>query len=175
MVFEDEELSYCALDARANQLAHHLRALGVGPETVVGLCVARSPQLIVALLGILKAGGAYLPLDPDYPTGRLAFMLADAGARVLISESAQSRIGWAPTMACWCGSMRTREKLRGSPRTCLPCGSTRIIQRMSSTPQARRESRRAWWCRTRAFLIWRQPRSSTFVLLRSHACCRSPL
>ena len=66
----------------------------MGPETVVGLCVARSPQLIVALLGILKAGGAYLPLDPDYPTGRLAFMLADAGARVLISESAVAdRVG----------------------------------------------------------------------------------
>ena len=56
------------LDARANQLAHHLQARGVGPEVVVGLCIERSPEMIVGLLGILKAGGAYLPLDPAYPT-----------------------------------------------------------------------------------------------------------
>ena len=71
VVHGDESLSYGALDRRANQLAHHLRALGVGPETVVGLCVERSPELIVGVLGILKAGGAYLPLDPSYPDERL--------------------------------------------------------------------------------------------------------
>ena len=81
-------LSYRELDARANQLAHHLRALGVGPEVVVGLCVERSLEMLVGLLGILKAGGAYLPLDPDYPRERLAFMLADAGAPVLVTQSA---------------------------------------------------------------------------------------
>ena len=88
VVFEDESLSYGALDRRANRLAHHLRALGVGPETVVGLCLARSLDMIVGLIGILKAGGAYLPLDPHYPQERLAFMLADAGARVLVTHSA---------------------------------------------------------------------------------------
>ena len=88
VVFEDDSLSYGQLDARANQLAHHLRALGVGPEVVVGLCLARSLDMIVGLLGILKAGGAYLPLDPDYPRERLAFMLADAGARVLVTQAA---------------------------------------------------------------------------------------
>src|SRR5262249_22818181 len=71
-----------------NQLAQHLRALGVGAETVVGLCLERSLEMVVGLLGILKAGGAYLPLDPSYPAQRLTFMLADAGARVLITHSA---------------------------------------------------------------------------------------
>ncbi len=88
VVHEDESLSYGELDRRANQLAHHLRALGVGPEVVVGLCVERSPAMLVGLLGILKAGGAYLPLDPGYPAERLAFMLADAGAPVLVTQSA---------------------------------------------------------------------------------------
>ncbi len=72
-------LSYAELDAHANRLAHHLQSLGVGPETIVGLLVERSPEMVVGLMGILKAGGAYLPLDPDYPRERLAFMLADAG------------------------------------------------------------------------------------------------
>ena len=83
-----EQLSYGELDARSSQLAHHLRGLGVGPEVVVGLCVERSLAMLVGLLGILKAGGAYLPLDPDYPPERLAFMLADAGAPVLLTQSA---------------------------------------------------------------------------------------
>jgi amino acid adenylation domain-containing protein len=88
VVFEDERLSYGELDARANQLAHHLRELGVGAEIVVGLCVERSLEMLIGLLGILKAGGAYLPLDPTYPQERLAFMLADAGAPVLVTQSA---------------------------------------------------------------------------------------
>ena len=88
MVFGDERLSYGALEARANRLAHHLRGLGVGPEVVVGLCVERSPEMVVGLIGILKAGGAYLPLDPAYPADRLAFMLADAGAPVLVTQAA---------------------------------------------------------------------------------------
>ena len=67
MVYEDARLTYAELDARSSQLAHHLRGLGVGPEVVVGLCVERSLEMVVGLLGILKAGGAYLPLDPAYP------------------------------------------------------------------------------------------------------------
>ena len=88
VLFEDRVLSYAALDAHANRLAHHLQGLGVGPETMVGLLVERSPEMVVGLLGILKAGGAYLPLDPNYPPERLAFMLADAGAPVLVTQQA---------------------------------------------------------------------------------------
>jgi amino acid adenylation domain-containing protein/thioester reductase-like protein len=84
---EDEDLSYETLDGRANHLAHRLRALGVGPETVVAVACERSAAMVVALLAVLKAGGAYLPLDPGYPAARLAFMRQDAGARVLLGES----------------------------------------------------------------------------------------
>jgi amino acid adenylation domain-containing protein len=77
-------LTYAELDRRANQLAWHLRGLGIGPDIPVGICVARSPALLIGLLGILKAGGAYLPLDPHYPAERLAAMLADARAPVLV-------------------------------------------------------------------------------------------
>src|SRR5438876_8757260 len=87
VVFEQEALSYAQLEARANQLAQHLRRLGVGAETVVGLCLERSLEMVVGLIGILKAGGAYLPLDPSYPAERLHYMLADAGAAVLISAT----------------------------------------------------------------------------------------
>src|SRR5256712_7345160 len=87
VVFAGEQLSYGELELRANQLAHHLRALGVGAESVVGVCLERSPALVVALIGILKAGGAYLPLDPEYPAERLHYMLADAGAALLLTQS----------------------------------------------------------------------------------------
>jgi natural product biosynthesis luciferase-like monooxygenase protein len=84
--FEDKQLTYRELDQRSNQLAHHLQELGVGPETLVGLCMDRALEMVVGLLGILKAGGAYLPLDPSYPRERLIFMLEDSGAAVLLTQ-----------------------------------------------------------------------------------------
>ncbi|MBV9655042.1 MAG: AMP-binding protein, partial [Acetobacteraceae bacterium] len=81
-------LSYRALDERANQFAHRFLAADVGPGVIVGVCLERSPDLIAAILGILKAGGAYLPLDPGYPAQRLAFMLEDSAAPVLVTRSA---------------------------------------------------------------------------------------
>ena len=88
VVYEGQEIRYGELDRRANQLAHYLRALGVGPDVIVGVCLERSVELVIGLLGILKAGGAYLPLDPDYPPERLAFMLQDAGAAVVLTQGA---------------------------------------------------------------------------------------
>ena len=88
LVFGNERMSYRELNARANQLAHYLRSLGVGPEVLVGVRLERSARLIVALLGILKAGGAYLPLDLSYPPERVAFMLTDANVPVLLTEKA---------------------------------------------------------------------------------------
>ena len=88
--FEDQRLSYAALDARANQLARHLQTLGVGPNVLVAICVSRSLEMVVGILGILKAGGVYVPLDPTYPRERLNFILEDTGAQVLLT---QQRIG----------------------------------------------------------------------------------
>ncbi len=81
-------LTYAELDRRANQLAHRLQRSGVGPETAVGLCIERSSDAVVGLLGILKAGGAYVPLEPDYPAARLAHQLAVSGAHVVVTQEA---------------------------------------------------------------------------------------
>jgi amino acid adenylation domain-containing protein len=86
VVFEGRRLTYRELDAAANRLAHRLRALGVGPESLVGVAMERSAELVVALLGVLKAGGAYVPLDVTYPRDRLAHMLADSGVQVLLGQ-----------------------------------------------------------------------------------------
>jgi amino acid adenylation domain-containing protein len=86
LVFEDQQLTYRELNRQANRLAHHLRSLGVGPEVLVGICVERSVEMVVGLLGILKAGGAYVPLDPAYPRERLAFMIEDAGVPVVLTQ-----------------------------------------------------------------------------------------
>ncbi|MFO0958315.1 MAG: amino acid adenylation domain-containing protein [Isosphaeraceae bacterium] len=83
----DGSLTYRELDERSNRLARHLRDLGVGPDVLVGLCAERTTRMLVGLLGILKAGGAYVPLDPGFPAARLAYMLGDAQAPVLVTES----------------------------------------------------------------------------------------
>jgi natural product biosynthesis luciferase-like monooxygenase protein len=88
VVFEDERVTYRELDVRSNRLARRLRALGVGPDVLVGLCVERSVEMMVALLAIHKAGGAYLPLAPEYPADRIAYMLRDAAAPLVLTEDA---------------------------------------------------------------------------------------
>jgi len=86
VICEDQQLTYRQLNARANQLAHYLRKQGVGPEVLVGICVERSLEMVIGLLGILKAGGAYMPLDPSCPEKRLAFMLGDARVPLLVTQ-----------------------------------------------------------------------------------------
>jgi amino acid adenylation domain-containing protein len=86
LIFEDQHLTYRELNERANQLAHHLQKLGVGPETLVGLFLERSLEMVVGLVAILKAGGAYVPMDPKYPRERLTFMLKDAHSPVVVTQ-----------------------------------------------------------------------------------------
>jgi amino acid adenylation domain-containing protein len=86
VIFENQRITYRELNKRANQLAHYLRKRNVGPEVLVGICIDRSIEMIVAVLGVLKAGGAYVPLDPSYPAERLEFMLADAQAALLLTR-----------------------------------------------------------------------------------------
>src|SRR5262245_2843891 len=117
VVFEGEQLSYGELETRANQLAHHLRARGVGAESVVGVCLERSLELVVALIAILKAGGAYLPLDPEYPAERLHYMMADARLVVLLTHSAvAASLTIPPGLRC---VLLDQEDMRGKLKTAL--------------------------------------------------------
>jgi amino acid adenylation domain-containing protein len=102
-VFEEKQLTYRELNTKANQLAHYLQKLGVGPEALVGICMERSLEMIIGLLGILKARGAYVPLDPTYPKERLAFMLQDAQVAVLITQQqllSELRSGHGAQLLC---------------------------------------------------------------------------
>lgn len=101
VVFEGQALTYCELNHRANQVAHRLQALGVQPEVTVGICIERSLEMVVGLLGILKAGGAYVPLDPSYPSDRLAHILTDANpAAVLTLEKFRPLLDAAIPTVC---------------------------------------------------------------------------
>ena len=86
VVYEDAQLTYREFNSRANQLAHHLKALGVGPETLVGLYMERSLEMVIGIYGIIKAGGAYVPLDPEYPPDRVAYMIEDTQVPVLLTQ-----------------------------------------------------------------------------------------
>ncbi|PEW84327.1 non-ribosomal peptide synthetase [Bacillus cereus] len=94
--YEKERVTYRELNERANQLAHYLQKKGVGPDTLVGLCVERSLEMIVGILGILKAGGAYVPLDPTYPEQRLQYILEDASIQLFLTQESLKELKWLP-------------------------------------------------------------------------------
>jgi amino acid adenylation domain-containing protein len=118
LVFGQERLTYTELDARANQLAHHLLGLGVGPESRVVLCLERSPELIVSMLGVLKAGGAYVPLEPTWPAARLRAVVEDSGATVVLAQARTA--AWLEGQGVrrvLLDTEATREALAREPRT----------------------------------------------------------
>ena len=123
IVFEDQRLTYRQLNDRANQLARYLQKLGVGPGTLVGICVERSVEMMVGLLGILKAGGAYMPLDASYPRERLAFMLKDA--QVAGRAGAAWSVGSHPHGRC----------SRHPPRNWRPAMGQRIFRKPPVRPR----------------------------------------
>ncbi|HLM43572.1 MAG TPA: AMP-binding protein, partial [Myxococcaceae bacterium] len=119
LVFGKEKLTYAQLDAQANQLAHHLRALSVGPEARVGVCLERSLEMVISLLGTLKAGGAYVPLDPAYPQERLGWMLEDVRPTVVLTvEALKSRLSWPRSQV-----------------VCLDTGWAEVARRPESRPE----------------------------------------
>ncbi|MDR4495603.1 MAG: amino acid adenylation domain-containing protein [Nitrospirales bacterium] len=123
LVFEDQQLTFAELNARANQVAHFLQRHGVGPEVRVGVCLDRSPEMVVALLGILKAGGAYVPLDPSYPQERLAFIRQDAQITVLLTQ--ERRVEGGPIHGAAVVCMDTlQERLASENTHNAPCEAT---------------------------------------------------
>lgn len=92
VLFGEEAISYQELNERSNQLANFLRSEGIGPDIFVGICLDRSIEMVIGVLGVLKSGGAYLPLDPDYPTDRLQYMVEDSGAPVVITQSSLKQL-----------------------------------------------------------------------------------
>jgi amino acid adenylation domain-containing protein/non-ribosomal peptide synthase protein (TIGR01720 family) len=100
--FHQQQLTYAELNARANQLAHHLRRVGVGPESLVGICVERSLDMLAGLLGVLKSGAAYVPIDSEYPDERLAYILKDTGAKMILTEQryVEKFTGYPATVIC---------------------------------------------------------------------------
>ncbi len=119
VVFEDRQLTYRELNAKANQLAHYLQKLGVKAEVLVGICVQRSLEMVVGLLGILKVGGPYLPLDPAFPKQRLAAMLEDSQVPVLVTSS----------------HLVDHEFLDGTSPRIYPWNQSKIENRKSSSPR----------------------------------------
>ena len=127
VVFGQQQLDYAQLNARANQLAHHLRSLGVGPESRVGVCLERSPEMVVALLGTLKAGGAYVPLDPSYPRVRLAYGPTPAPHR----GTQQQRAGLPEAITV---ILLDAQGVLDRAHTCDPTDADRVCACCRSTP-----------------------------------------
>ena len=130
IVYQDEQLTYQELNHRSNQLAHYLQKLGVAPEVLVGICVERSPQMLVGILGILKAGGAYLPLDPAYPPERLSFMQEDAQVSVLLTEQN------CRDAICCVSTQNPEPKIQNPKIVCLDCDWKIIDQQNPENPNS---------------------------------------
>lgn len=139
----DTQLSYAELNVRANRLAHHLVAHGVGPESRIAVCAARSPEMIVALLAILKAGGAYVPLDPAYPAERLHYIVQDCAPALLLADS----VGRTALGEITLPLLALEDALPSQDHDLSPRAQLNIWL-MWFTPRARPVNRKgSWWSR----------------------------
>src|SRR2546422_2317913 len=132
LVFEGEEVSYAELNRRANRLAHSLIAEGIGPEDIVGLSLPRSVEMIVGLVGVLKSGAAYLPIDPDYPAERMAFMLEDAQPKLVLN-----RAEWARRVPQLGPYARAHSSGPGGPRAVQVQTPASLLSTCRITPRAK--------------------------------------
>ncbi|HXP82782.1 MAG TPA: amino acid adenylation domain-containing protein [Verrucomicrobiae bacterium] len=139
IVSEGRQMSYEELNARANQVARSLRKRGVGPEVMVGVCLKRSPEMVVALLGVWKAGGAYVPLDPSYPPERLAFMVRDTAMRVFLTEEKCKNLCSSAEGISICmdseWSLISRESITNLAKLAVPSNLAYVIYTSGSTGQ----------------------------------------
>ncbi|MBR8840647.1 MAG: AMP-binding protein, partial [Stigonema ocellatum SAG 48.90 = DSM 106950] len=137
LVFEDEQLTYSQLNTRANTIAHYLQSEGVRPDVLVGLCVKRSPLMVVGLLGILKAGGTYLPLDPAYPSSRLRFMIEDAQVALVLTQQNLLDLLSEQTVPIVCldneDSFRSEQSLTNPPSEVTPDHLAYVMYTSGST------------------------------------------
>jgi amino acid adenylation domain-containing protein len=137
LVYEDQSLTYEELNRRANQLAHHLRSLGVRPGVLAGICVERSPEMVVGVLGVLKAGGTYVPLDPAFPSDRLAFMAEDAELGLIVTKESlmevvpDAQCVWVRLDADW--ERITRQPLEDLERMATPEDLAYVLYTSGST------------------------------------------
>jgi len=140
VVSSSQRLTYAELDRSANQLAHYLRATGVGEEHVVGLHLERSPASVISALAVLKAGAAYLPLDPSLPAERLRYMLADANVSVVMSRAQTPRCCPSTRGRCWIGALASfaRRLPVGLPRSAVPAASLAYVIYTSGSTASRR-------------------------------------
>ena len=137
VVFEDQQLSYRELNARANQLARVLQEKGVGADDLVGIMMDRSPRIVVGMLAILKAGGAYVPIDPEYPQERIQYVLNDSGATLLLTDK-QQEVDFAGEVL-----EVERDGLIQGMRLISTGSAIRRIWPMTSIPRVPRGTRRA--------------------------------
>jgi amino acid adenylation domain-containing protein len=139
VVFEQQKITYQQLNQRANQLAHHLRKLGVKPEVLVGICLERSLEMVVGILAILKAGGAYVPLDPTYPQERLEFMLNDTQVGVLLTQEKlhQELYLHSKATVVYLGQVETQENKLNLVNEALPSNLAYVLYTSGSTGQSK--------------------------------------